>query len=156
MTKPKKYGLVLSPEDAALLVQGRKEALIEQQRIEFGTGIITRIILEFCDSQFINQNNYVETMLKLQEIFYLYKNEMEDEISDDELIHLMKEQFEQLCFGDLDYLETTCLYNFAEAVRAGYSAFHRDDARSEASNFDIIERWSYDLYYARLQELFWQ
>ena len=28
------------------------------------------------------------------------------EITDDELLHLMKEQFENICFGDLDYLET--------------------------------------------------
>lgn len=46
---------------------------------------------------------------------------MQDEITDDELLHLMKEQFENLCFGDLDYLESTCLANFAEAIRAGYS-----------------------------------
>ena len=41
-------------------------------------------------------------------------------ITDDELLHLMKEQFELLCFGDLDYLEGTCLADFAQAVRAGY------------------------------------
>ena len=45
---------------------------------------------------------------------------MEDEITDDELLHLMKEQFELLWFGDLDYLEGTCLADFAQAVRAGY------------------------------------
>ena len=53
----------------------------------------------------------------MQEIFYLYKNEMEDEITDDELLHLMKEQFELICFGDLEYLESTCLANFSQAVR---------------------------------------
>lgn len=53
----------------------------------------------------------------MQEIFYLYKNEMEDGITDDELLHLMKEQFELICFGDLEYLESTCLANFSQAVR---------------------------------------
>ena len=42
---------------------------------------------------------------------------MEDEITDDELLHLMKEQFELICFGDLEYLESTCLANFSQAVR---------------------------------------
>ena len=62
----------------------------------------------FCDSSFLSQNNYVETLIRLQEIFYLYKNEMQDEITDDELIHFMREQFEAVCYGDLDYLEGTC------------------------------------------------
>ncbi len=52
----------------------------------------TKIIYEFCDSDFIDQNNYVDTIIRLQEIFYLFKNEMQDEITDDELLHIMKEQ----------------------------------------------------------------
>ena len=55
--------------------------------------------------------NYVETLVRLQEIFYLYKNEVQDNLTDDELLHLMKEQFEFLCFGDLDYLEGTCHFS---------------------------------------------
>ena len=115
------YGLTLTEEEAKLIVRERTDALQEQKRVEFGDSITPRIIYEFCDSDFIDQNNYVETIVRLQAIFYLYKNEMLDEISDDELLHLMKEQFEELCFGDLDYLESTCLYNFAQAVRAGNS-----------------------------------
>ena len=105
----KHKGFVLNTQDAELILEERSRALQEQQRIEFGAGIAERIICEFCDSDFINQENYVQTIIRLQEIFYLYKNEMQDEITDDELLHLMKEQFENLCFGDLDYLEGTCL-----------------------------------------------
>ena len=75
-----KYGLVLSEEDAKLIVAERANSLREQKRVEFGEGIVSRIIETFCDSDFIDQNNYVETMIRLQEIFYLYKNEMQDEI----------------------------------------------------------------------------
>ena len=114
------FGLALTRQDAELIVQERKNSLKEQRRIEFGEGIVTKIIYEFCDSDFIDQNNYVDTIIRLQEIFYLFKNEMQDEITDDELLHIMKEQFEQLCFGDLDYQEGTCLANFAQAIRAGY------------------------------------
>ena len=49
-----------------------------------------------------------------------YKNEMNDEVTDDELIQLMKEQYEMQCHGDLDYLESTCLSDFARVIRAGY------------------------------------
>lgn len=60
--------------------------------MEFGEGIAPKIIREFCDSNYIDQGNYVESIIRLQEIFYLFKNEMNDEITDDELLHLMSER----------------------------------------------------------------
>lgn len=115
-----RFGLTLSQQDAQLILDNRKTALHEQRRVEFGEGIVPKIIFEFCDSDFIDQSNYVDTIIRLQEIFYLYKNEMNDEITDDELLHLMKEQYEMQCHGDLDYLESTCLSDFARVIRAGY------------------------------------
>lgn len=149
-----KYGLALSEQDAKLIVAERINALREHRRVEFGQGIVTRIIDEFCDSDFIDQGNYVETIIRLQEIFYLYKNEMQDEISDDELLHLMKEQFETICFGDLEYLEGTCLSNFAQAIRAGYGGYKASEGRGEASRFDEVKRWDYELYVEALKDLF--
>ena len=150
------FGLVLTQEDAGLILDERRNSLLEQKRIEFGEGIITKIIYEFCDSDFIDQSNYVSMIIRLQEIFYLYKNEMQDEITDDELLHLMKEQLENLCFGDLDYLESTCLYNFAEAIRAGYSGYKGSDGYGEYSKFDDVKRWDYELYLETLKELCWR
>ena len=68
------FGLSLTEQDAKLILAERKNALAEQKRIEFGEGIATKIIYEFCDSEYIHQSNYVETIIRLQEIFYLYKN----------------------------------------------------------------------------------
>ena len=150
-----KYGLVLSEQDAKLIVSERANALQEQRRVEFGGGIVPRIIEEFCDSDFIDQSNYAETMIRLQEIFYLYKNEMQDEISDDELLHLMKEQFETICFGDLDYLEGTCLNNFSQAIRAGYRGHESSQGYGEYEQFDEVKRWDYELYFETLKELCW-
>lgn len=149
-----RFGLVLSLEDAKLILNNRKKALSEQKRVEFGEGITEKIIKEFCDSEYIDQNNYVDTIIRLQEIFYLYKNEMDDEITDDELIHLMKQQYEILCFGDLDYLESTCLSDFAEAIRAGYRGYMESDGYGEYSAFDKQERWSYELYLQALGDFF--
>lgn len=91
----------------------------------------------------------------MQEIFYLYKNEMEDEITDDELLHLMKEQFELICFGDLDYLEGTCLNIFAQAIRAGYQGYQSSEGYEEYAKFDEVQRWDYELYFETLKELCW-
>lgn len=147
------FGLSLTEQDAKLILEERKYSLKEQKRIEFGEGIAAKIIYEFCDSDYIHQSNYVDTIIRLQEIFYLYKNEMQDEITDDELLHLMKEQFENLCFGDLDYLESTCLANFAEAIRAGYGGYRGSDGYGEYSKFDVVKRWDYELYLEALKEL---
>lgn len=152
----KQYGLSLTEEEAKLIVTERVNTLKVQKRVEFGEGITPKIICEFCDSDFIDQNNYVETIIRLQEIFYLYKNEMLDEISDDELLHFMREQFETVCFGDLEYLEGTCLTVFSQAVRAGYRGYQESEGRGEYAAFDEVKRWDYDLYYETLKELLWR
>lgn len=147
------YGLSLSHEDAQLLVAERTNTLREQKRVEFGSSILPAIIYEFCDSDFIDANNYVATLIRLQEIFFLYKNEMMDEITDDELLHFMKEQFETVCFGDLDYLEGTCLDIFAQAIRTGYQGYQRTDGKGEFQKFDIVPRWDRELFQETLREL---
>ena len=81
---------------------------------------------------------------------------MQDEITDDELLHLMKEQFENICFGDLDYLGSTCFADFVEAIRAGYGGYKRSDAYGEYSKFDNVKRWDYELYLKTLKELRWR
>ena len=150
------FGLSLSHQDAQLILENRKMALREQRRVEFGEDIVPKIIHAFCDSDYLDQNHYVDTIIRLQEIFYLYKNEMNDEITDDELIHLMKKQYERICFGDLDYLESTCLSDFAQAIRAGYRGFQGTDGYGECCKFDRQERWSYELYLETLSELCWR
>lgn len=133
-----RFGLVLSEEDANLLVKDRMDSLKQQQRVEFGEGILPKIIYTFCDSEYLNQDNYVDTLGQLQEIFFLYKNEMHDEISDDELLSFMKEQFETVCFGDVDYLEGTCLAIFAEAIRAGYRGYQKTGGKGSYTEMKII------------------
>ncbi|UWP59463.1 DUF6323 family protein [Ruminococcus gauvreauii] len=148
-----RFGLVLSQEDAQLLVRERSEVLRAEKRVEFGEGILPQLIFVFCDSQYIDQNNYVETLKRLQEIFYLYKNEMLDEITDAELLEFMKEQFETVCFGDLDYLEGTCLDIFSQAIRAGYRGYRNTNSGGEFHKMDIVKRWDKDVFLQALDEL---
>ena len=112
-------------------------------------------LTEFCDSQFIQSGDYADTLARLQEIFYLYKNESMDELTDRELLEIMKENFEQICYGDLEYLETTCLERFAAAVRAGYETEFQKKERDEYTlrksgneykKFSEETRWEFELY----------
>ena len=149
-----KYGLVLGKEDAALLAQERADVLRAQRRVEFGPGILPKIIYTFCDSPYIYQDNYCESLARLQEIFFQYKNEMMDELSDDELLAFMREQFDQVCCGDFGYLEGTCLDLFAQAVRAGYSGYEETEGKGEFGEMDIVKRWDRELYLEALYDLF--
>ena len=124
--KTQQFGLVLTEQDAKLLVEARGEELRRQQRMEFGESILSKLIFTFCDSEYIFQDNYVETIIRLQEIFYIFKNETMDELTDDELLTFMRKQFENVCHGDLEYLEGTCLSNFARAIRADQSKIWED------------------------------
>ena len=61
----KKFGLQLSKEEALMITEARKSSLVEQERIEFGEGIIHKLIFEFCDSPYIYQDNYVDTIITI-------------------------------------------------------------------------------------------
>jgi len=92
-----KFGLVLSEQQIQSLVKRRFEALKDTGRIEFGQGILKKLITEFCDSPYIIQENYEDTILELQDSFYYYKNESNNLISDEELITFMKRNFDGIC-----------------------------------------------------------
>ena len=114
-----KYGLVLSDNQISKIIERRKEILKGTGRVELREGIIDKLIKEFCDSPYINQENYAETLYELIEIFYEYKNETMDLITDDDLIKFMKKSFDGVCQGDLDYLYGTVIYKMRENLLSG-------------------------------------
>lgn len=152
--KTEQFGLSLTEEEAKELMICRNDSLKKYKRVEFGKGILELLIFTFCDSAYIRQDNYVETLEKLQDIFYEYKNEAEDQLTDEELLNFMREQFETVCFGDTEYLETTCLERFAWAVRAGYDGYKVTGGRGVYQEVEEEQRWSKELYYEALSDLF--
>jgi hypothetical protein len=122
-----KFGLALSEEQAIALVETRYYALKQNGRIEFGGGVIDKIINEFCDSPYISINNYNETLHEFLETFYYYKNETLDLISDDELIKFMKNAFDGICQGSIELLSGRELYKLAQNLRYGYEPDYSDD-----------------------------
>jgi len=117
------YGLVLSQSEAQELVETRAEALNNNGRVEFAGGAINKLIIEFCDSPFLSQFNYATTLNELIETFYYFKNETLDEISDDELISLMKKYFDQKCQGSIELLQNRELEMLARNIRYGISGY---------------------------------
>jgi hypothetical protein len=108
-------------------VENRKEALERNGRIEFGGGVIQKIIIEFADSHYLYQDVYLNTLMELQECFYYFKNESLEELSDDELIHMMKKYFDDVCQGSIEFLKTTMLENYCRDVRYVSDEYRNSD-----------------------------
>ena len=64
------FGLSLSNEDSEILLAEKNNILKVERRVEFGQSILPQIIYVFCDSAYISQTNYTETLIRLQEKFY--------------------------------------------------------------------------------------
>ncbi|HPE95398.1 MAG TPA: DUF6323 family protein [Bacillota bacterium] len=123
------YGLVLSKNDIHDLIETRDNALIATGRVEFGGGIIERIIYKFCDSPYIWQSNYAQTINDLTEIFYFFKNETLDSLTDEELLTVMKEAFDAPCAGSTELLASREMIWFSRNRR--YGLYHTDAFDSE-------------------------
>lgn len=149
------FGLTLTETEAKELMVCRNESLARYQRVEFGRGILDKLIFVFCDSQYIDQDNYLVTLEALQEIFYAFKHEAGEKLTDDELLAFMREQFESVCYGSTEYLRDTCLERYAARLRKGYEGHRRTRGSGEYEALSEEMRWDNDLYMDVVKELFW-
>lgn len=123
--KTQEYHLTLSEKDAEMLITTKNEVLHKNNRVEFGGNIISKLILGFYDSPYISHHNYAETIDDLIETFYYYKNETLDEISDDDLIQLMRELFDKRCYGSIELLQNRELERISHNVKYGIWDFDK-------------------------------
>lgn len=100
----RKYGLVLTKQQALALVKTRTNALRENKRIEVNGSIVDKIILAFCDSHYIEKDTYESILHELIGLFYNLKNNTWDTVSDDDLIEFMKNTFNNRCHGSLEMI----------------------------------------------------
>lgn len=113
------YGLILTMEQATELVETRSVSLRANGRIEFGGGVIDKLIHAFAPSPYLTRQNYATTLHELTELFYYFKNEMDERISDDALISFMAKAFDNPCQGSLELLAGRELPNLIRLVRFG-------------------------------------
>lgn len=104
-SKTAEYGLTLTESQAIELIETRGNALRENGRMEIGLGAVKKIIESFSASSFINNDNYAETLNDLLEIFYYYKTESHDRVSDNELIGIMFDHFENKYYGSVKLMQ---------------------------------------------------
>lgn len=113
------YGLTLTGDQMLSLTERRFHALKSTGRVEFGEGILPKLVFAFCDSPFISPDNYEDTLTELQDIFYYFKSEAMESLTDDELIDTMVSIFNGKAQGSLEYLSGTSLENLCRGTRGG-------------------------------------
>ncbi|WP_368654973.1 DUF6323 family protein [Ornithinibacillus sp. 4-3] len=126
--KAKEFGLELTRNEIKSLIISRNKVLQSYGRVELSVEVIKELAEVFCASPYVDNKNYVAILYELQEIFYYLKNETEDKIGDSPLIDIMKDYFDDICNGSLEFLKSR-LDEFAERFR--------NDARFRRS---ILER----------------
>ena len=98
------YGLSLSRPQMERLAVRRSQALRAAGRVEFGPGILPKLVLAFRDSPYLEQSRYEETLAGLQDLFYQLKSQCRERLADDELIGAMRLLYNGPGGGSLDYL----------------------------------------------------
>lgn len=126
-----RFGLALTQAQAVELVETRSASLRDTGRIEFGGGVIDKLIREFCDSPYISAGDYAQTLHELIELFYYYKNETFDLLPDDDLIQWMKSAYDGVCHGSIDLLSGRELERLARNLRFGLPADNPADDFTE-------------------------
>ena len=121
------YGLTLTEADITELVQLRSEALKAMGRVEFGGGILPKLIRAFCKSPYVDARNYAATLADLQDAFYYFKNESEDRFSDDDLIEFMEKVFNGPAEGSTELLCAISLEQLCRWARNGGQDRYADE-----------------------------
>lgn len=101
-----KYGLRLTEQQARGLAERRSEALRATGRVEFGRGVVRELVMGFCDSPYLSQENYEETIADVQDVFYRRKEDSEagEAMADDDLVAALRYAFDHEAAGSTDML----------------------------------------------------
>ena len=122
------FGLSLSEAEIEELVKCRSDALKNSGRVEFGGGILPKLIYAFCDSPYMEQDTYESTLAQLQDAFYYFKSEALDFYTDDELIEFMVSVFNGRAQGSAEYLTETSLESLCRYARKSYDKRNAEEA----------------------------
>ena len=95
------------------LAEGRERALADTGRVEFGDGILPALIDALCDSPYLQQSDWAETLLSAQAVFYHWKEEAGDLVPDRALLAFLRRAFDG-ARGAISYLEGFSLKELRE------------------------------------------
>ncbi len=111
------YGLSLTQQDITELVHLREQALRATGRVEFGGGILPKLMAAFRTSPYVDNQNFAAVLAELQDAFYYFKNESYDRFSDDELVETMQTVFNGRAAGSAELLTAISLEELCRWAR---------------------------------------
>lgn len=100
----KMHGFALTASDAAEILTARSRALTNQGRIELNLGVTKTLIKRLSESNYMIQENFVDTLNDLYEVFHLIKNATSDYVSDEEVIDAIMSFYNGVCGGSAELL----------------------------------------------------
>ncbi len=101
-----KYGLKLTDKEINNLIDHKNNILKEIGRVEILDNTLENLIYEFCDSNYIDSENYYQILYELTNIFYIYQNEFCHKLTDEQIIKYLKFNFENNCASSIELLES--------------------------------------------------
>lgn len=147
-----KYGLRLTEQQVRGLVRRRADALAATGRVEFGRGVLRELVLGFCDSPYLSQEGYEETIADVQDVFYRHKEDSEagEVMADDDLIEALRFAYDHEAAGSVDALADVPLATLrAHAARRRAGDY---DEKTQLEAFD--EEVAYDGAEERVRDEF--
>lgn len=88
------YGLILKEKDIEEIMKNTNETLKRIGRIETSTNTLEKIIEFVYSSPYTDKDNYIENINDMQEVFYYLKSQVLDLLSDDEVIDILREVYD--------------------------------------------------------------
>ena len=118
-TTAQKHGLILTEAIAKDIVAAREQTLKDNDRVDFSSDTITRLVKAFSQSYYITQETFSETICEIIELFYFLKNEINDVLSDDDMIYEMLDVFNNHCQGAMELMQNKGVEKIIRKYRLG-------------------------------------
>lgn len=125
------HDLVLSVKDAKDIINTRNNALKAQGRIELNLDVMKSIIKELGKSSYVNQDNLVETISDMYEVFHYVKNSTSDFLCDDEILKTIMFFYNTVYGGSMELIKGKGIEKIIDNFRNGKDI---DDIKKEEEN----------------------
>src|SRR5574344_1544124 len=108
----KRHKLVITKQAATELINNRNNNLKERGLLEINSENLKNLILEFSVSEYITQPEYVYILEEVTNIFYDFRQQLPNRISDENIIKTLIDKFENRYFGSYKSLRDIPLEEF--------------------------------------------
>lgn len=146
--KTQERGLILNKQEVTTLIQQRNTTLREVGRVEFGQGPLVELASAFCDSPYVSEEGYAETLGELQDAFYQLKEVAEEAISDEDLVEALHYLFDEKAHGAFEFFDgvsSKTLHDAIEALNTDDNAdWSEEEAYCEKESDEVEEHRSRD------------